>query len=168
MAKESKESCRFGKSLVCPKCKAVSNFDFSTDLILDYLMVDAVCPSCGKEFKATLDSVTNNRSVRQSRKAKQLELRESCRMGKSFVCSSCGSSIDFDLITDSTLKGVNIAGCCPGCYADMFLTLDSFLNNRAVLIYPEEAEPKVQQSKRGDKAQQKKHKQKAEKLDYIR
>jgi hypothetical protein len=167
MADKSSESCRFGKTFICPKCKAVSNFDFSTDMALDYLLVNAVCPSCGKEFKTTLDSLPNNRSMRQKR-SKQLELRESCRMGKSFVCSSCGTSVDFDLITDAAIKELNVAGCCPGCYSDMFLTLDSFLNNRAVLIVSEEPERKVPERKGRERTQTKGHRQKSEKLDYIR
>lgn len=167
MAKESSESCRFGKSLVCPRCKAVSNFDFSTDLIIDYLMADAVCPSCGKEFRATLDSIRDNKSMRQGKQNKA-ELRESSRMGKSFVCSSCGTSMDFDLITDSSLKELRIVGSCPVCDADILLALDSFLKNRAVLISSEDSGPgSVSQSKKTS-AQPKKQKHRAEKLDYIR
>lgn len=168
MAKESNESCRFGKSVVCPKCKAVNNFDFSTDLLLDYLAVNAACPSCGREFKTTLESVKNNKSMRRGKKAKPLEMRESSRMGKSFVCSSCGLSIDFDMMTDSALRGLDIAGCCPVCFSDVLMSLDSFLNNRAVLVFGEESEgAKTPERKKRAGVQPRKHRQK-EKLDYIR
>lgn len=166
MAKDSSESCRFGKSLVCPRCKAVSNFDFSTDLIVEYLMVDAVCPSCKKEFRATLESIADNKSMRQGKKKDRPEIRESCRMGKSFVCSSCGNSMDFDLITDSSLRELRIVGVCPICDADVLLALDSFLNNRAVLICPEDSE--TGSSPQSKKLTQQKKRKKAEKLDYIR
>jgi hypothetical protein len=168
VAKDSNESCRFGKSLVCPRCKSTSNFDFSTDLIIDYLMIGAVCPCCGKEFRATLDSITDNKSMRHGKKHDKPEVRESCRMGKSFVCSSCGNSIDFDLITDASIKELRIVGSCPFCDADILLALDSFLNNRAVLICPEEPEAERTPQSRKASAQPRRHKQKAEKLDYIR
>lgn len=153
---KTQESCRFGKTLLCPKCKAESNFDFATDIILDYFIVDAICPSCGKEFSTTLDTLPNLRRVRRG-KGKG-EVRESCRMGKSFICSSCGTPLDFDFITDASVKDLNVAGTCPRCYADVFIALDSFLRNRSVLVYSEE------EGKAGEVGR--KHR-KTEKLDYI-
>lgn len=161
---EREESCRFGKSLLCPKCKRVSNFDFATDIIMDYFIVDAVCPSCGKEFTATLDSLPDLKTAK--RKTERDEVRESCRMGKSFICSSCGTPLDFDFVTDATVKDLNIAGFCPRCSADIFITLDSFLNNRSVLVYTEEERLKKKEEEKVVKAGKKPRK--VEKLDYIR
>ncbi|MEM3555115.1 MAG: hypothetical protein QXF56_00090 [Candidatus Micrarchaeia archaeon] len=160
---ERKESCRFGKTVFCPKCKAESNFDFATDIVMDYFIIDAVCPSCGKEFSATLDSLPNLKSVKK--KKRKEEVRESCRMGKSFICSSCGISLDFDFLTDATVKDLNVAGMCPNCYADIFITLDSFLNNRTVLVYGEGERPKEKEERKTPAGR--KHR-KIEKLDYIR
>lgn len=171
------EACRLGKSFVCKKCGAINNFDLATELKINRLKVGGSCPSCGKEFEVSLNSFMENSSVNQkikeNEKENSVELRESSRFGKSVICNSCGSSFDFDVMTDSNIKFMSVNADCPNCLSKITLSSDSFLNNRSILFEEtgseeesEEAEPQNYGARYGEPAHSKSKKK--EDVNYIR
>ena len=172
------EACRLGKSFICKKCSAVNNFDLATELKINALKVESSCPSCGREFEVGLNSFMENSSInhklKESDEKNTVELRESSRFGKSIICNTCGSSFEFDVMTDLNIKLISVDVSCPNCLSKITLTLDSFLNNKSFLFEEEagpeeeseEAEPPNYRPRYGEPAHYKSKKK--DDVDYIR
>ncbi|MBI4399747.1 hypothetical protein HY570_03275 [Candidatus Micrarchaeota archaeon] len=60
-----------------------------------------------------------------------MEVRESCKVEKNLLCS-CGATYKFEFNTDLEISSLTINAQCSKCNAQIVLSLDSLLRNRAI------------------------------------